>query len=67
MFSRRLLVKFAQIQVRKFSGNAKDARIGIIGMGGVGKSNLLSSTNLMRIFCHIEILSTDGFTLNSFH
>ena len=39
MLSRRLISQFAQngIQIRNFSGNAKDAKIGIIGMGGVGK------------------------------
>ena len=63
LFSRRFLVQFAQIQVRNFSGNAKDAKIGIIGMGGVGKLNLLSNIRLrFRIFCHIAILSTTDFT-----
>ena len=41
MISRRLLANLAHngkyVQTRNFSGNAKDAKIGIIGMGGVGK------------------------------
>ena len=38
------------ILVRRFSGSAKDAKIGLVGMGHVGKEIIIGKS-LIYIFC----------------